>query len=175
MTASGLATLRQLATETGLDARTVGRILRDAGLVEHPGRRFDRAAARAAVEAGQTVDLEIGHAIGGRGNVGSPAISTLSRAKARSEAARADKLELDVKRRAGELLPRKAVEEAARDIIRQAQQHFLAIGQRAAPRLVGHSDPRRIAEILDDEARGALAKLADLDRLAEDITAMVLA
>ena len=172
---SALATLRQLATETGLDARTIGRIVRDAGLVEHPGKRFDRVEAMRAVEAGQNVDLVAGHAVGGRGNVASAAISTLSRAKARSEAARADKLELDVKRRSGELLPRKAVEEAAADIIRRAQQHFMGLGPRVAPRLIAQSDPRRVAEILDDEARATLAQLADLGRLADDITAAVLA
>jgi hypothetical protein len=45
---------------------------------------------------------------------------------------------------------------------------FLAIGAKLAPRLAGATDPKKIAAMIDEEARAALTALSDLDNLAFD-------
>ena len=161
MAALDLVTGRQLADATGLDARTCRKHALAAGLHEYEGKRFERAPALDAIKANHDPDLTLGHAIAGRGNAILPGATDLTRNRARSEAARAHRLERENAKRDGELISRRAVETALSDIVARARQHFAGMGPRVASRLAVMDDERAIIELLDDEARITLRQLAN--------------
>lgn len=165
-----LVSVKALADASGLDARTVRAILKRAGTHEYAGRTFRRAEALAAIRAGHDPSLEAGHALAGRGAVApSTAMAELSRARASAETMRARKLELDVETRERRLVPRAEVEAAARDVITRATAAFMSTAVRVAPRLVNVADPTVIRRAIEAECRAALAALADVGRLTDEL------
>ena len=161
MAALDLVTSKQLAGFSGLDARTCRKHALAAGLHAYEGGRFERGPALDAIKANHAPDLTLGHAAAGRGNAVLPGASDLTRNRARSEAARAHRLERENAKRDGELISRSAVETALADIIARARQHFAGMGPRVAARLAVMNDERAIIELLDDEARTTLRQLAN--------------
>jgi len=78
----------------------------------------------------------------------------------RYEKARADKMELEVARMKGELLPRAEVEAALRELIITAKRAFMLIPKKAPGLLVGLSQAEQM-EVLQDMVEEILTNLAD--------------
>lgn len=85
---------------------------------------------------------------GGRG-------STYMRARTMREALGAKVLELDYKRRAGELVERRSVESAVFEAFRSLRDRLLSVPALCAPAVVGLTDPREIESAITDEMRRA--------------------
>ena len=78
----------------------------------------------------------------------------------RYEKARADKMEIEVARMKGELLPRGDVEAALRELIITAKRAFMLIPKKAPGLLVGLSQAEQM-EVLQDMVEEILTNLAD--------------
>lgn len=99
----------------------------------------------------------------------SASFGTLASLKRDGERLKVEKQQLDLDERRGRLVSRESVERVASDIVRRATFHFLALAERATPRVMGKKDPAEVAAILEEEARRSLAELSSLDRLADEV------
>ncbi len=165
---SDLSSLKDLAEAAGMDARTAGRILRDAGVGERSGRRFPKAEALAVLARDADPVLLAGHAAAGRGAGMSSATASLASARAGTESLRGRKLAFDLATKQGEYLRRDRVESALDDMVQRARDAFLDLGTRAAPKLVGITDLHRLAELIEIDVRAILATLADPERIIDE-------
>jgi|GEM_PF-2800936 len=153
-------TFRKIADETGLDQATVRRALEAAGMSEaQAGAEFINAVEIARDWA--DTDKVIGHSASGRGEGGNRTSSAYADAKAQSELHRARKLELQNAKLEGSLVDREAVTETGIRVLSEVRTAILSLGNRVAPNLVGKSDVREIARIIEAEARDVLTSLAD--------------
>ncbi|OYX78511.1 MAG: hypothetical protein B7Y77_02255 [Bradyrhizobium sp. 35-63-5] len=166
---------KSLKQRTGLSLLTIRKALKSAGVQADSVGSVDEAAALAAIAANVDPARTAGHAVGGKGDVAEASgaatrgkLGTLADAKARSEIARADKLEIENRRRAGELVERAAVERAGVALFTQTRIALLAIASKVAPRLLGITDALDAQRIVDEAIREALAAFAeDQQALAE--------
>ena len=165
MTSLDLVSSKQLAEMTGLDARTCRTHALGAGLHEYDGRRFEREPALTAIKAGTDPRIALGNATAARGNVVLPGAAKLAEQKARSEAARATKLERQLAREAGDIMSRPSLKVAAADIIARARTHFMGGGARLAARLASMDDEAAIRRLLDEDATTTLRELSKLNDL----------
>ena len=169
---SALVTVTGLARIVGIDPRTARSALDRAGIEPVSGQRYRRGTAEAAIRANVDADKVLGNATSGRGTMEAGQLSEfggLATEKHETARLRNEKLRLDLDVKRGKLVDRADVMSAGADIIRRATFHFLAIGQRAAPKLVGITDPAAIADVIETEARASLAELADMSRIVEEI------
>ena len=150
--------LKRLKTETGLSIPTLRDACRRAGVPEDAGC-YDRDLALAAVRAQVDPARVAGHAVSGLGNV--PIANTYADARARSETARAEKLELETLVRRGELVERAAVTASCTEIVVRVRTALLGIGTRAAPLVLGKTDLLETINTINAAARQVLGELAD--------------
>lgn len=149
---------QQIADETGYNQAAVRRAL-EAANVDIKNLNFETAVqiVRAVVDS----ERALGHAANGRGEGGDGMRNPLAEARARSELARARKLELRNAQDEGRLVDRETVAETGEEIIVYARAAILSLGCRVAPRLIGKTDIKEITKIIEDEARVVLGDLAD--------------
>lgn len=168
------ASLKEIARQTAVDDKTVKRAILIAALAHGQGG-YDLDDAMQAVRDHADPSLIAGHAINGRGEGGESgdakpsATSTLANAKARGEIARADKIELELAVRRGQLVERDAVINVASDLIARVRTGLLTLGYRIAPQIAGLTDQQAIARIINDDIRLALRELADADRFTNEV------
>ena len=152
---------KQLKAQTGLSVPTIRAACERAGVPAVAGN-YDHDAALAAIRAEVDPARTAGHAVSGLGNVSPTApVSAYASARARSEEARAAKLELDAALRSGRLVEREAVTAALVEIVVKVRTALLGIGTRAAPVVIGKTDMLEIADAINDAARDVLGELAD--------------
>ena len=163
--------VKQLKAETGLSIPTIRAACERAGVPTVAGA-YDHDAALAAIRAEVDPARTAGHALGGLGDLTPTApVSAYASARARSEEARASKLELDASLRIGRLVEREAVTAALVEIVVKVRTALLGIGSRAAPLVMGRSDMLEIAEIINGAAREVLGELADDQTLNDAVLA----
>lgn len=162
------ASTQTLKQRTGLSLPTIRKALKAAGVHADSAGSFDEATALAAIAANVDPARTAGHAVGGKGDVAEAsgagtrgALSTLADAKTRSEIARADKLEIENRRRAGELVERAAVERAGIALFAQTRIALMAVGSKIAPKLLNIADALTAQRLVEDAIRAALEALAD--------------
>jgi hypothetical protein len=154
-------TIQKIADATGLNQATVRRALKAAGLTAGRGG-YDFTQAVETVNAIADTARIVGHAANGRGEGGSTAVaSALGDAKVRREALQVRKLEIENAKAEGRLIDREAVTTTGARIIATARTALLSLGYRAAEKVVGKTDVREIARILETEVRDVLGVLAD--------------
>lgn len=167
------ATTKYIAERLKLDASGVrrrlvaaaneGRIVRDAV------GKWPVSEAMALLNAEIENDKVAGHNSIGRGNVESPEITSLSRARATAEQARAQKLLFDLEIKRGNYVPLDQVKEAGQDLCARVRTAFASIGHRVAGRVLGETDPLGVAEIINAEAISILAELSDAGRFVDSL------
>jgi hypothetical protein len=89
--------------------------------------------------------------------------------KAESERMRARKLRLEVESKEGNLVDRELVGKTGLHLVVAARTAFLSLGAKVAPRLVGLTDQRQIARIIEDEARISLGELTDVETFLDAV------
>ena len=161
-----LVSVKQLKVETGLSIPTIRDACRRANVACNAGH-FDRDAALAAVRSQVDPARVAGHAVSGLGNVAVP--NTYADARARSETARAEKLELETSVRKGELVERQAVTDSITEIVVRVRTAILGIGTRAAPLVLGDTDMLSVITKINHAAREVCAELADHDVLNDAV------
>lgn len=171
MTSLDLVSAKQLAEMTGLDARTCRTHALGAGLHEYEGRRFEREPALAAIKAGTDPRIALGNAAAGRGNAVLPGAAKLAEQKARSEAARAAKLERQNAKEDGQLFRKASIRTAGADIIARARTLAMGRGARLAARLAAMDDEAAIRRLLDEDTATFLRELSRLDDLHAEMIA----
>jgi hypothetical protein len=158
--------IQKIADECGVNQASVRRALKDAGEdIANPN--FEKAVqiVRAVADSARIS----GHAANGRGEGGDESRNPFVEAKARAELARARKIELQVARDEGKLIDREAVAGTGEAIIAHARAAILSLGHRVAPQLIGKTDIREIATIIEGEARIVLKGIADPDAFLAQI------
>jgi len=156
-------TIRKIADESGLSQTTVRRALEGAGMSElRAGEDFTKAVEIARNWADS--DRVLGHFASGRGEGGNRASSAYSDAKAQSELHRARKLELQNAVLEGSLIDRQSVTDTGARIIAEVRTTLLSLGHRIAPNVVGKTDQREVAQIIETAIRDALGSLSDEKR-----------
>ena len=158
--------VKQLKIDTGLSVPTIRDACRRAGVPSIAGH-FDRDAALAAVRSQVDPARVAGHAVAGLGNV--PVVNSYADARARSETARAEKLELETSVRRGELVERAVVQATGVDFIVRVRTALLSVGSRAAPQVIGKTDHLTIADIINVTVREVLGELATHDQFNEHV------
>ena len=152
---------KQLKALCGLSIPTIRAACDRAGVAAVAGN-FDQDAALAAIAAEVDPARTAGHALSGLGDVSPTAtVSAYASARARSEEARASKLELDAAIRTGRLVEREAVTAALVEVVVKVRTALLGIGSRAAPIVSGKTDLLEIADAINACAREVLGELAD--------------
>ena len=160
--------MNALADELNISVNTVKAAAISANLANGRGG-FDETELRKTVEDYADPARIAGHAASsGKKTSATDATSTLATARARAEEARANKLELEIDVRRGQLVEREAVENTLLDVIARARTQLLNIGHRCASKLVNMGDETEIARIVNAEARLALSELSDVNRLTEE-------
>lgn len=86
---------------------------------------------------------------------------TYAEARTRTARAQADKLELEVKARRGELVPREDVERALEAVALGLREQLMGTGARLAGVLAAERDARKVRETIEDALRDALRAAAD--------------
>ena len=152
----------EYARYRGVARKTVTEYKHRGLLVLNENGKVDVAASDANLDA--VLDEVVG---GDRTN---PAVgaNAYMEAKTREMRARAARQELETRRRAGELLDRKAVERAAFTLARQTQEAVIAVADRLASVLAAESDAAKVHEMLSDELRSVMN---DMARQAEELFA----
>lgn len=153
LAAGKLVSIIDLARVTGFDEGTIRRWTRAGCPFTREGTRlqFDPAAVKAWLD-------ERGKKPGQRGRPaaidGAPSDvkESLALAKLRKELALAERAELDVAERKGELMPRAEVEQATVARILEVRAALLGLAARVTPRVVGQ-DGATVHGIVDEEAR----------------------
>jgi len=143
--------------------------LRDAGVARNRDKTFPRDAAVAAIKlrTDETATLRERLTYAPPTKLGDDdARLALIESKRQFSAEQTRKLKLQNDKLEASLLDRGVVAATGRDVIARARVAFLAIGAKLAPRLVGETDTKKIATLIEDECRMALTSLADLDMLA---------
>ena len=162
---------KQLKAETRLSVPTIKSACERAGVPAVAGN-YDHDAALAAIRNEVDPARTAGHALGGLCDLTPTApVTAYASARARSEEARASKLELDASLRIGRLVEREAVTAALVEIVVKVRTALLGIGSRAAPLVMGRSDMLEIAEIINGAAREVLGELADDQTLNDAVLA----
>ncbi|MGY3589011.1 hypothetical protein ACVIGB_002034 [Bradyrhizobium sp. USDA 4341] len=156
--------IRRIADETSLDQATVRRLLAAADITEQ-NCEADFARAVETVRSSADNDRVIGHAASGRGEGGTN--SEYAAAKAEAERYRAEKMRLQNERLRGSLIDRASVTKTYTRILGDLRTTLLAMGGKLAPQLLGQTDVRLIAKILDTEMRDTLTVFADEQKFAE--------
>lgn len=161
------ATITDLAAEHHIARDRAKAILDRAGVKRSSvDLTYDADDAAAAIKAALNPHVVAGNRAAGRVNDKSEVAEhhvALALSKRDAEAERARKLKLQNDKLEGELIPRAEVEQAGVDLVTRARSAFLSLGKKVAPRLAGLDDEKLIAALIEDEARRALGKLADVD------------
>jgi hypothetical protein len=151
--------IQEIAGECGVDHRTVRRALERAGLkAGRGGYSFDEAVA--AVNANADPARVNGHAVT-RVNGSNGASSPMLDARTRHEELKARRLELENQKFERELVSREAVTATGIHLITMTRTALLTVGNRCAEKIVGKTDVREIARLVDSEVRDVLGALAD--------------
>lgn len=158
--------IQKIADECGVDQATVRRALKAAN-VDAKNPNFETAVqiVRAVADSNRVLD----HAANGRGEGGDETLSPLAKIKVRLGLATARKMELRNARDEGRLIERESVAETGEAMIVYARAAILSLGYRVAPRLIGKSDVKEIAKIIEGEARVVLGALADENNFLRQI------
>jgi hypothetical protein len=163
--------LRELSRLTGVRASRIAALLRDAGVPRGHDKRWPRAVAVGALNAGRDLSKAAGRRVAGMNAApnSDPAISDLATARTATERMRSERLRLMVESAEGKLVDRQKVEATAKAFTESLRASFLAIPSRCAPNLVGVGTEAAVREILDAEIRLALSQTATLvQRLAPE-------
>lgn len=151
--------IQEIADKCGVDHRTVRRALDRAGLKAGRGG-YSFAEAVAAVNANADPARVNGHAVT-RVSGGNGANSPMLDARTRHEALKADRLEIENQKLAGDLISREAVTATGIHIITTTRTALLTLGNRVAEKVTGKTDVREIARLVYAEVRDVLGALAD--------------
>lgn len=143
--------------------RNVRRRIDAIGNTTMPGSAEVKAAIAAAAAANpDTPPTEVDQRPGGPERLPG---ETYEQARLRLTVAEANKRELEVATKRGELIPREAVLSALTAAATVLKDGLSAFGSRFAQQLANEPDPRRCKEIIDDGARALLVGMrSDLER-----------
>lgn len=83
--------------------------------------------------------------------------------KARKDAAIADRYELDLSVRKGELVEAKEVEETWKDHILRCRARLLGMSSKLAPLVLAEDNPKAVKTLIDQEINDALGELSNDD------------
>lgn len=109
-----------------------------------------------------------GHALNGRG-IGGHGTDTFADAKATSERHRARKLAIQNAQLEASLVSREAVYATCTAILSEIRAAVAPLGYRLAEKLLGETDPKVIARVVEAEVRAVLGTLSDEDRFFKTI------
>jgi hypothetical protein len=163
------ARITELMDEFNQPHKTLTQWLKDAGIPRANDKTFpyDAAAAAIRLRTDETATLRERLTSSAPTKLGDDdARLALIESKRQFAAEQTRKLKLSNDRVEAALLDRETVAATGRDVIARARVAFLAIGAKLAPRLAGETDSKKIAAMIDEEARAALSALADLDMIA---------
>lgn len=157
--------IQLVADAAGLDQSTVRRAMKTAGL-DIETLDFDKAVE--IVRASADPLRVMGHALNGRG-VGGHGTDGFAEAKATSERHRARKLEIQNAQLEASLISREAVNATCTYILSEIRAAVAPLGYRLAEKLLGVTDPKVFARVVEAEVRAVLGTLADEDRFFKTI------
>ena len=173
-----LISTKAIKQSTGLSLPTIRKALKAAAVVPNSAGQYDEAAALAAIASQVDPARTAGHAVGGKGEVAEASggstrgsLNGYADARARSEEMRAQKLELEVRKRNGELVERAAVERAGVALFVQTRIALMAVGSKVAPQLLGVANALDGQRIVDEAIREALTAFANETAAIADILA----
>lgn len=163
---SSRLSLHRLVGECGTGREKTLAILQAAGIEPDADRRYDAEEAKAAILRAKDQTLATGKAAaaGTRSN----GFEDLAAAKARSEEARARKLELQAKQLEETLLPRAATEAAFTELGASLRNAFLGLGAKVIPQIIGRDAPTGAA-VIDREIEDILRVFTDREKFIADI------
>jgi len=162
------AKITELMDEHNQPHSTLMQWLDDAGVERANDKTFDRDEAVAAIKLRTDEPATLRERLtSSQSKLGDDeARRELIESKRAFAAEQARRLKLQNDRLESSLLERDIVAATGKDVIARARVAFLAIGAKLAPRLAGETDTKKIASMIEDEARAALSALADLDNIA---------
>lgn len=166
----GGLTAKELKALTGRSVPAIRNACERAGVPLRDGL-YDREAALAAIESEIDPARVAGHGSRGLGDARETEVSSYATARARAEAARAEKLELEVLQTRGALVEREAVTEAGRNLVFRVREDLLALGQRVAPKIIGMTDEATIAKTINEQVRLLLGAMAEAARFEREVLA----
>ena len=137
-------------------------ILDAAGIGADAAGFYPLDAALKALEAASSPDKSLGRRAAMGSDEAPSSVQSLAAARARSETARAIKLELENKRLEGDLMSRETVVEAGKHFAAHVRAGLMSFGASVAPRLVGLSAAQIAAEI-EAATRDLLARLGNAE------------
>ncbi len=162
--------ITELMAEFNQPHATVMQWLRDAGVPRAADNTFSREQAVAAIklrtDEPATLRERLTYAPTQSKLGDNEDRRALIEAKRRFAEEQSRKLKLQNDKLESALLDRETVAATGLDVVARARVAFLAIGAKLAPRLAGETDSKKIAAMIDEEARAALSALADLDMIA---------
>jgi hypothetical protein len=171
-----LVSTKAIKQNTGLSLPTIRKALKAAGVGANSAGKYDEGAALAAIASQVDPARTAGHAVGGKGEVAEatgPAarasLNTYADARARSEEMRAQKLELEVRRRSSELVERAAVTRAGVSLFTQTRIALMAVPSKVASKLLNIADALEAQHIVEDAIRDALTVFADEQKAIAEV------
>lgn len=150
--------IQKIADECGVDQATVRRDLKAAN-VDAKNLNFETVVqiVRAVADSNRV----LGHAANGRGEGGDASFNEIAAANAEHKRLQTEKIRISNAKALGKLVDREAVTQTGIRIIAEARTALVTVGYRAAPKLVGKTDPAEIAGIIESEIIACLGELSD--------------
>lgn len=158
--------VREYADRRGVSIQAVQKALRAGRIRKTSTGKIDAASADRDWEANSAATPRTGRAVSMSANPeqpdpGMPEKRSLAEARRQKEWALAEKHQIEVDVRKGELIERKQVLREQFDTYRAVRDRLLGIPDRLADELAVESDPADIHALLTAEVRHALGELAD--------------
>ena len=152
--------IRRVADKIGLDPATVRDTLETANIAEADiEERFDEVCSIVSLIADPA--RITGHGSKGRGEAGGGNITEFAQVRAEHVRAQIEKMRIQSQREMGKLIDRADATETIKRLLGDLRATLLAMGGKLAPSLIGQSDVRIVAKIVDTEVRRTLTAFSD--------------
>ena len=153
--------VRQLAAHLGKSHTMLNRDLAKGKFREEPGGGFDVEKVRTALARGRDMAQPGRSAIHGGEPSGSGGsmYDMFNKARAAKEVARAQELQLNLRKRQGELLEERDVERTWANSLMRFENRLMLMPDKLAPRVAVLDDVLEIRALIDKEVRAALRAL----------------
>jgi len=148
-----LITISALAKERGISRQRIFQFVKKGIIPINKKKLIDADQARKILDDRKQLDHDL------------PMSKTLADARIKSESMRAEMLELEFKKKRGELIEREKVIEICTGIIMISKTKLLSIPTKVAPLVIGIESIKKIKSIIDKEIRIVLTELSRMDKI----------
>jgi len=143
-----LLPITAFAKEIGVSQQRISQLVKKGVIPINKNKLIDVDQAKAILSDRKKIDDNI------------PWSKTLADARIKTESIRAEMLELDYRKKRGELIEREKVMHMVTGIISISKTKLLSIPTKVAPLIVGSDSIKKIKNIIEKEIRFALEELA---------------